>query len=396
MNRLSRYLWLLAGCLFFASCKETQKTGNIPTFDLQKEYPQRELAYQDVADVEYIPLETTDSSLIKTLAYKFVSDDKIIIFDPLNAGYMFFDHSGKYLGSFSRKGQSGTEYVNIWGQTVDFDLEEIYVYEQRHGLPGYIKVYTFDGEYKRRWTVPQEISIEIVNYNKDYLFVEDVRGVDWDDRDPSHDPYYLMSKKTGELQPLRLHVEDRFRNNLYYSKEISETFTSVTNICFPVWPITQCGEQLFVADFGLDTIYSLKDTHLVPIAAKENRTTSKGNKFMTEVCMMTDKYLLLHAVDKLISYTPKYYLYDRENDKIEQVILYDRDGVSALEVVSVRGVSPSCGGGVFPAHTVVFQYGASYLLEKLEKGELKGKLKEVAEKLDVEDNPVLVLVKFKE
>ena len=44
MNRLSRYLWLLAGCLFFASCKETQKTGNIPTFDLQKEYPQRELA----------------------------------------------------------------------------------------------------------------------------------------------------------------------------------------------------------------------------------------------------------------------------------------------------------------------------------------------------------------
>ena len=396
MNRLSRYLWLLAGCLFFASCKETQKTGNIPTFDLQKEYPQRELAYQDVANVEYIPLETSDSSVLMSLAYTFISDDKIIIFDARNVGYVIFDHSGKYLGSFSRKGQSGTEYVNIWGQTVDFDLEEIYVYEQRYGLPGFIKVYTFDGEYKRLWTVPKEISINIVNYNKDYLLVEDVLRVDWDDRDPSHDPYYLMSKKTGKLQPLRLHVEDRFRNNLFYPKKVSETFTSVTNVSFPIYPISQCGKQLFVADFGLDTIYSLNNKHLVPIAAKKNRTTLKGNKFMTEVCMMTDKYLLLHVLDKLITQTPKYYLYDRENGKIEQVMLYNRDGISALETVSVRGLLPSCANGVFPTHTVAFQYGAGYLLEKLKKGELKGKLKEVAEKLDVEDNPVLVLVKFKE
>ena len=41
-------------------------------------------------------------------------------------------------------------------------------------------------------------------------------------------------------------------------------------------------------------------------------------------------------------------------------------------------------------------YKPDFLLEKYEKGELKGRLKEIASQLDIEDNPVLVLVRFKE
>jgi hypothetical protein len=35
------------------------------------------------------------------------------------------------------------------------------------------------------------------------------------------------------------------------------------------------------------------------------------------------------------------------------------------------------------------------LVEAYEKGELKGRLKEIAAELDVEDNPVIMLVKYK-
>ena len=38
---------------------------------------------------------------------------------------------------------------------------------------------------------------------------------------------------------------------------------------------------------------------------------------------------------------------------------------------------------------------AYQLVEAYEKGELKGKLKEIAAKLDEEDNPVIMLVKHK-
>ena len=46
---------------------------------------------------------------------------------------------------------------------------------------------------------------------------------------------------------------------------------------------------------------------------------------------------------------------------------------------------------------IIFQhkYEADDLVEALEKGELKGKLKEVAAKLKEEDNPVIMLVKYK-
>ena len=38
---------------------------------------------------------------------------------------------------------------------------------------------------------------------------------------------------------------------------------------------------------------------------------------------------------------------------------------------------------------------AYQLVEDYEKGKLKGKLKEIASKLDKEDNPVIMLIKYK-
>lgn len=38
----------------------------LPVFDLQRQYPEKEIILQDIADVRYVVLETGDSSLVGT------------------------------------------------------------------------------------------------------------------------------------------------------------------------------------------------------------------------------------------------------------------------------------------------------------------------------------------
>lgn len=401
--------------LIAASCQGNQKQNvsmvqGIPTFDFQAEYPVKELAFQDVADVEYIPLETTDSSLISSVRYMFVSDNEIITHNYQTGSVIIFDSTGKYKSSFSRKGESEKEYVYALGMTVDFDAKEIYIFDYRGLAPSKVKVYSFTGNYLRSLpTVADSLCLEIMDYDKDSLFAEDVAHTDLaehliDAFKPSQEPYYLISKQTGEMRPLKLHVNDRLRNQINETLLLERDYSETLSINIPIYPVSKCGKEIFVADFGLDTIYSLQAGQWTPVAAKVNRRTSHGSVIMTEVCMQSEKYLLLYTFDKRLltknpptGPDPVFYLYDKANGKIEIVELFNRDGISYKEMLSLNAAAfPSSSYSILPANTMRFCYSSSYLLEKLEKGELKGKLKEVAEKLDVEDNPVLVLVKFKE
>ena len=48
-------LFALAGC-----GKDKQSTDELVTINVSKDYPEKELILQDIMDVEYIALETTD------------------------------------------------------------------------------------------------------------------------------------------------------------------------------------------------------------------------------------------------------------------------------------------------------------------------------------------------
>ena len=71
-------------CLLLAfnlsSCKQSSRNdfsnSELPVIDLEKEYPVKRIDIHEIADVEYIPLETTDESLIGNAYYNAISDDK--------------------------------------------------------------------------------------------------------------------------------------------------------------------------------------------------------------------------------------------------------------------------------------------------------------------------------
>lgn len=55
-------LILLVSLLIMGSqvVSSQSKTGDLPVFDFSKNYPQKKLRLQDMAEIEYVPLETTD------------------------------------------------------------------------------------------------------------------------------------------------------------------------------------------------------------------------------------------------------------------------------------------------------------------------------------------------
>ena len=55
-------LFALAGC-----GKDKQSTDELVTINVNKDYPEKELILQDIMDVEYIALETTDQFLTQGL-----------------------------------------------------------------------------------------------------------------------------------------------------------------------------------------------------------------------------------------------------------------------------------------------------------------------------------------
>ena len=63
MKKYPFVLWLLSMVLFFG-CESGVKTENgLITVDVSKSYPKKELILQDLFDIEYIPLKTTDEFL---------------------------------------------------------------------------------------------------------------------------------------------------------------------------------------------------------------------------------------------------------------------------------------------------------------------------------------------
>ena len=91
---MKKHLFLVTAlslALFASSCGDAnQKTSVIPQIDMNADYPEKEICLQDIAEVSYIPLETTDEVLldegagVEALSSKgivCVSDNKVYIFN---------------------------------------------------------------------------------------------------------------------------------------------------------------------------------------------------------------------------------------------------------------------------------------------------------------------------
>lgn len=406
------FLTFLIGCTLVSCTTKSDKTlteetgsskdekvfAGIPTVDLQAEYPLKEIHLQDIADIEYIPLETNENSIITNIPHLFMNDETIVTYDYKTKNIVFFDRKGKYLHSFNRTGGSGEEYRSIYNICVDFDSNEVYVYDYKGDFQSAIQIYTFEGEYKRTLKVPHKMLFDIYNYDSEYLLVEDHLLVDRiEKRTVNQTPYYKMSKKNGELVNIPLTITNRIRNKIIFSKDVDKYTSQSISINYRIYPVANIGNEIMIADFALDTVYIYKNDKLLPIAVRNNQITKYDSHIIASIDVLTDKYMLWTAQDKRIldpetyaSPDVRYLLFDRYTGECNEVRYFDANS----ETVDIRSMQLSNAYSL-PRNYAMSYYPAYLLVELNEAGKLKGELKEIASKLKEDDNPVLMIATFK-
>ena len=362
----------------------------LPVLDLQKKYPQKTVNLQDIADVEYISLETHNDALLSS-NYGTSITDSLIITSNRDDDVCIFHRDGRFSHSFNHKGGSGQEYSMIYEVRTNHTLNEIYIYDLRK-----IQVYDYNGEYKRTLKLYDKGIMlgHIFNLDNEHLLVEDTRNVDDEHKKETNPyPYYKISVKDGTMTQIPLKIGFRIRDSFRWND--GDLFGKISLM---LSPIAYINDELIIADYALDTVYAYRNEKLSPIAVRENQHTNEF-PLITTLEIITDKYYIWHSAEKKLKkdmekmiIPEKTFLQERSTGKCIQIKLTD-ENITDKEYEFKRCISAN--NFTVPKNHALQYYPADKLIELNEAGKLQGELKEIASKLTFDDNPVLMLAKFK-
>lgn len=385
---------------------------------MEKEYPVKRIDIHEIAEVEYIPLETTDESLLTSGVAKAVSDKYIIVSDYARENHqlLIFDRQGKYIRRINRRGQGAGEYLYFHEFEADFKAEELYIYT----LGAKIFVYTFEGEFLRSFTYPgaqdkNHLRFEnIYNYNDDYLLAYNDKY--WPSpyegyyRDADKTPYYLINKQNGKAVPVdkRLTLESPIP--CYLDKMgLGASGHYTMPLGYIIDHLLRNGESEFlVVENSLDTLYTFENQVLQPVMLRTPTITSMKPKRFIVPCAFTDNYFIYRRLvldedyDKdPYSYDDRSfpaYILDRKTKEIFKLELYDSN-LSEEKRLDDRLLTGFPGNGIFYSSTtknqVISHYNTNVLFKMQEENSLKGKLKDVVSKMQEDDNHIFVFYTFK-
>lgn len=374
--------------LVMVGCTGCQQSGTLNeeviTVDVSASYPKKELILQDFMDVEYIALETTDEFLTQG-SVQDVGKEYLLVKNRNTDGDIFiFDRkTGKGVRKINRQGQGAEEYTRINEVILDENNGEIFV----KSLESKILVYDLYGTFKRCLSLDREVS-SVFDYDKYNLICYDMSDYHSKGQDRSKSYHIIISKQDGSI-----------------TREIFIPFKTINT------PIVADGER-FVAsyscpirlshgkwtlmDTSADTLYNYApDGTLSPFIVRTPSAHTMKPAVFLYMGISTDRYYFMQTVKNVFNfekgngfYTDEL-MYDKEEKAIFQVTVYNDD---YAEKRTVAMTSKSINREIED----VTSLNASRLVEIYKKGQLKdGKLKEIASRLDEEDNPVIMLVKYR-
>ncbi len=368
-------------CLLACTSNSSQNSNReLCIFDISSDYPLKEVDIHEIADVEYIALETTENSLLKNTIPLKISDKYIVVNGIYDGKIFFFDRSGKHLWTNKHIGQGNKECLMIGYFEVDFANEEYFIYDIQK-----LQVYSLKGEYKRMLPLKfprSEYCKYLINYDEKYLFAYHELMPRLPGFEKPRYPFFLIDKQTGAQTPIDLKVERPLQLELWRDGEKQDSY--------PKSVLNNAGDIL-IAEGGLDTLYSYTNDKITPIAVRTPSVYEGPYPLAINAVMYSDKYFIFEV-------HPIYWnarecrrgVLDRETGEVRKWKLYDSN-------ISSRGshVLASYSLTATSKNLCMFVLSPEDLLEQLEAGELKGPLKEVASKLKFDDNKVIAICKLK-
>ena len=390
MNKAS-YL-LVALCMMGFSACSTQQKGNegpLPVADFTKEYPAKVLLVSEHADVEYVRLETTDEVLLDDIAKLYLSvTDRYIVTNNMREGRIFvFNRQGKHLHNFMKRGNSGEEFVYAKVVRVDDKAEEIFVLDTRNK----VLVYTLDGKFKRVLDIPKDmLADDLWNYDDEWLLSYDMYNLDRGDLPCSEQPFFLLSKKDGSVKRVEVNAKDRIGPRIYFQQGDQK---GVMTVSFNY--IYKNGDEFVLGELGNDTVFMLKQGEVSPLLVRTPGSKDKDVRSMMCVPLKLGDYIGVSEAPKKL---------DLENTKFmtnnvflnlktgESCALSLKDDVNFTEPTGIRHFSERVEA---PKNHILWMPDTDKLFQWKEEGKLKGKLADMLDDMVEDDNPILIIYKFR-
>ena len=377
--------------LIIVGCGERkQSTEDFIVVDVTKNYSsKKELILQDFMDVEYIVLETNDDFTNQGIA-EYIGEKFILVKNRINDGNIFvYDRSGKALRKINRKGQSGEEYIYIYGIALDENSEEMFINDRPSKK---IVVYDLYGNFKRSFKHKEGggslYYTDMFNYDKDHLICYDGYN--------EESPFVLVSKQDGSItKEIKIPFKEKKAPGAIKNDEASGTTFRVGPK--PYRKIITYNGNWILSELSSDTVYSfLPDYTLQPFLVRTPPVQSMDPEIFLMLRLFSDRYYFMETMENTFNFktskgfSKTFMAYDKQEKSLFNYTVFNSDYSIKKEIYMnlLRPVN----------HEIESwqPLEAFQLVESYEKGELKGRLKEIAATLDKEDNPVIMLIKHKE
>ena len=380
-------LVIMAGCRGDGK----QSTNDFITVDVTRTYPKKELILQDFMDVEYIALETNDEFVNQGVVMA-IGKEIIAVKNNLRDGDIFiYDRNGKALRKINRMGQGGEEYTYISSITLDEDNGEMFVVDSRK-----ILVYDLFGKFKRSFMPSYS---NIYSFDRESFICHD-RSFDMDVEETEKPPFVIISKQDGSvLKEIRPTCQQK-RPGTVTSRRNDISIVAYTSN-FPFTSIIPWHGSWILTVYSNDTVFNyLPDHSMIPFMVRTPSIQSNNPEAFLSPGILTAPYWFLQTEksepefvgtnvnDARVFWPETYLMYDRKEKAIYEYKVYNDDYSNQITVnMSHNTINDEI---AFRQKIEAYQ-----LVDAYEKGELKGRLKEIAAGLDAEDNPVIMVAKYK-
>lgn len=376
--------FLIMACL--CSCASQDKNDGVLQIDVSNDYSTTQMNLQDFAAVEYIRLANDSSFLVKSRPL--VCSANYIITKGGELGeILLFDKRGKPLSKFSHYGNGPHEYNYITNLHIDEKRGEIYIHDV---FSKKIFIYTVKGEFIREFSSGDARFI--------YTFDDDsflVYNTETNQRNPELKPYFsIISKIDGKiLKRINIPFSSGKKYDLTVTKEGAGGSFSYTAMHLP---IVRYADGYLLNELSSDTIYKYSyKGELTPFIARTPEVSTMDTPSFLQCGIETNKYIFLTGVavnenDEQNMFPEENWVYDKETGEMHEYEIVNEDYPKAEVVLNSHLVNCDIESGYG-----ISRFNAGELLEAYSRGELYGKLKEMAALLEEEDNDVLVLYKFR-
>ena len=373
------FISMIAFVAMSVSCGSSADT-EMMTIDVEKSYPKKELAIDDLWEVEYIALETDSIFLVPGGQPYHVGENKLGFVDNRTGNLLFFDaKTGEKAFCINRKGPGPEEYKSVGALVMDEKAGEIFAWTI---FDATFQVYDEQGKYQR--TLPMH------NKRKDeYLYITDFINLD-DNRllCSSHNikgyaVHYLQDKKTGLTTIVDSIPNERYVNQYIFAEKDGVTYSTAPNLI----PFVRTSEGLVYADHSNDTLYRMTDGMTPsPFIVRTPRVKEMEPNKILRFDNETDDWMFLSGLEMAYHFSKSEGLHQTSYGvEHESRVTYE-----------MKFIHPDYEGKEYsPTALNARYYPADELLTALEEGKLKGKLKEIASTLGEEDNGVVMLLKQK-